>query len=167
MRFNAAILIAFLSVLANGARAETPDLFIVPERTENCLAVSPDQNDCVGIAAGACSELPTGSTLEGMTTCVVLERSFWQGRMDGAYLELQKNAANSDLANSSAEGFTSLADGLAQMQSGWLAFRNAQCFSENSGIRKSLERQLFETQCLMRMDANQARYLAWLLESDT
>ena len=128
------------------------DLFIQVERLEQCIQFSSNKYECIGITVGACSDLPSGGSIEGMTSCVAQERQFWLDLTDDTLARLMK-------MTETGEGVGSLADGLNAMQMGWVEFRNA--LRENK-ITAEPDGKLREANCLMRQDGEQALYLLGL-----
>ena len=129
------------------------ELFISSERIENCLRFSDDRYQYISSGAGACSDLPKGGSISGMTTCVTLERQYW---LDHAACTLDRilqkaNAKSPDLAR-----------GIQEMQSGWAVFRDELCKSKNQG---DPEGDLRQGNCLMQQDGEQAIYLMGIAEN--
>lgn len=139
------------------------DLSINVERIENCLSFSENPFTCIGEAAGGCSNLPSGGTVEGMTTCVDLERGYWIEYSEHTMAVILEQAAIADKHSGTRHGKTSLVDAVTEMHMGWQSFRDATCRVKGERYEESA---LIEGKCLMEQDGDQALYLQSILDED-
>ena len=135
--------------------------------TLNCMKYSENAFDCVGEAAGACTNL--SPSIKGMTGCLALERDYWQVRMTEAFDGLLSryssfDSLNSDNTNYNKTNYKSLVDGVNLMHLGWIEFRDASCRQHRFAHGESEQLKFQETQCLMEMNGEQTLYLKWVLE---
>ena len=148
------------SVFSTGL-VHSKEPFIQIERIENCIRFSEDRYQCIGSAAGACSDLPSGGSIEGMLTCTSLERAYWLKHGEESLMAILKVAAASDSSRFSQPDFSSLEIGIKEMQAGWIKFRDALCKTKNHSVT---EGSLRTNYCLIQQDGEQALYLLWLSE---
>ncbi len=149
---------AALAMLTSPVAVMAEELHIDIERIEQCLQFHTDAYQCVGLAAGACSELPRGDSIFGMTTCVQKERAYWLERTEAALDDLARMSAEIDQQYGSG---ASIAPATAAMQRSWIDFRDAICevrldLFDDGKLRRDL--------CLMEFDGEQAIYLIGLME---
>lgn len=147
-----------------GARSTFAEgLSIEPERTEFCLEHTEAGSDCVGLAANACSAQPSGGTIEGMTTCVGLERHYWPERLAEMSTKFQNATWISEAKIQSTQELEGIQTSFAQMQTGWVQFRDQVCALKRKHYANDVEADLAEQMCLMGMDGDQVLWLDWVL----
>lgn len=126
-------------VLGGPALAEP---VFTPGATETCLSeaytTSPGLSghavlDCVGRAAAACMMTPGGDTTIGMIECLEGELSYWDARLNAAYVERVAIAQEQDneMREMGSAG-ASIEEGLRAMQRAWISFRDASCLYEQA-----------------------------------
>lgn len=171
IKYLRAMMMVFLLFLTSPVFANEKTVQITTERTENCLKFSTNANDCIGSAAGFCSELPWASGYENMMKCVDLERGYWQEKTATVLDILLQNAAIADAELSNHPNFESGVTGLMQMHKGFERFRDSSCFKQTAFFAKSRgpsveqsEIDVVTSNCLMHMDGDQAIYLQWVLD---
>lgn len=132
------------------------DLHINVERIENCMEFSQNRYECIGLAAGVCSGLPSGGSLKGMQTCTELERAYWIAHANDTLSELRTIAAAVDKSREGNPNHIGINAGVTDMHRGWENFRDAICTIKDQGQEDGA---LSKSHCLMQQDAEQALYL--------
>ena len=111
-----------------------------PSILDQCLASKPatQHQNCIGIAADACTQTPAGGSTIGLGYCYTSEFEQWDLRLNAAYqilLEQQAelaadNAAFNDLIPDAV-------DVMRDMQRNWIAFRDAAAYLKSQDLMKA------------------------------
>lgn len=131
-----------------------------PAPTETCLAGITDgaqAYDCIGRAAYACMAQPMGETTLGMGFCLDAELTFWDNKLNAAYQTLRTDFATQDQSRPHAA--LPLAEGLRDMQRGWIGFRDARCSFEAAQWHGGTGASPAYLGCAMQMTGEQTVYL--------
>lgn len=89
--------------------------------------------DCVGRSAQACMMTPGGDSTLGMMECLDAELAYWNDRLAVALADRQQAARANDADVFSLRSTpASVAAALDEMQSAWIAYRNAACLYEQT-----------------------------------
>lgn len=143
--------------------ATAQEIEFTPHATEVCLAgIEWAQRElCFGQAAEICMvDTPVGATSGAGVACLDEERAYWDGRLNAAYSELQKNnkAVDEEMRRSGSDA-PSLEAGLRDVQRAWIGFRDKTCEHEKNSFEEVPIGFMVQADCLMRHTARQALYL--------
>ncbi|MFQ6547859.1 lysozyme inhibitor LprI family protein [Aestuariibius sp. 2305UL40-4] len=126
--------------------------------------------DCAGLAARRCiEESPEGLGTALYSLCFYREAEIWEKQVEIEMAALTEQASEDDTANaeyydtSTLPGSQVLA--LEEMQAAWEGFRGARCDAVAAEWAGGTGRQPARAECIMRMTAQQALYLARMPEN--
>ncbi len=124
-----------------------------------CLAAG-HGDDCAGIASGRCMQEEGFYSTVGMVACLNREGDHWADLLDEAFATLVDQAKSQDdelaeLGSAAAKSEPQLRD----MQSNWVAFRDAACGYEASRWGGGTGAGPAAAECAMRMTADQVMRL--------
>lgn len=106
--------------------------------------------DCLGAAAGPCTETPQGQTTLGTAQCIMAETTVWDDLLNTHYKALR--------AEMLAQG-NGLNDRLLEAQRAWIAFRDAECALDHAIWADGTIRQIVAANCDLQMTAARALQL--------
>lgn len=124
--------------------------------TDSCLASDADPMSCIGKAASACIDTPSGSTTVGMSWCLSQELAQWDGLLNDSYGKVMArskatDAEMADIASAAPEQ----APLLRQMQRDWMAYRDSACSYEGSRWGGGTGAGPAGTDCMLTQTARQ------------
>lgn len=129
--------------------------------TETCLRSSytlADRRACIGRSTRACIDGTEGGyTTYSAGGCVSRELAFWDAELNANYADAREQAEARDAGGYGGPGVW---PALRQMQRTWIPFRDAACAFERSQWANGTGGGPAQLNCLMRLTADQALYLA-------
>ncbi|MBS0124271.1 DUF1311 domain-containing protein [Aestuariicoccus sp. KMU-90] len=136
--------------------AAAQDLVFSPQPTQACLASGQPFDQCIGLAADACTAANGYATVV-QGGCLSREAEWWDGRLNAAYQRAMAGAKQSD--SQSGQYAPSQAKALRAMQRAWIPFRDETCSFEASQWGGGTGAGPAFAACLMRLTAYQTHYL--------
>ncbi len=137
-----------------GALAQ--DLSFSPQVTADCVSSGQPFEECIGAAAEDCMER-NGSATVVMSACYGAETDWWDARLNEIYSGVMAEAKG--MVRVHGEHAPSQAEALRRMQRAWIAYRDETCSYEASLWGGGTGSGPAFNACLMRMTAEQGRYL--------
>lgn len=161
-----AILTAAL-IGAPAAPAAAQDMEFRIDATLSCLAGADgfgEQRACIGTAANACMDNNFGGhSTVGTSTCLDLERQYWDDRLNDVYGKLRAREKAEDVKYAESPGWMNKANALRDMQRAWIPYRDATCDYERAQWGGGTGGGPAAVSCHMYLTAEQALYLESML----